>query len=85
VLPAWDGSKTASAGGKPGFGWRKKWRLRALYWPYSVSETGTSSPAVTTKSFPTALVLTAVFDSPGRVDRGFGRANELTTSFRHAR
>jgi hypothetical protein len=55
VLPAWDGSKTALAGSKPGFGTRKSCDL-ALYWPHRVSETGTGrAPAGTTKSFPTAL------------------------------
>jgi hypothetical protein len=54
VLPAWDGSKTALAGSKSGFGWFENVAIEALC---SLSETGTGrAPAGTTKSFPSALV-----------------------------
>jgi hypothetical protein len=54
LLPAWDGSKTALADSKSGFGLRKSGDLA----PY-ISETGSGRvPAGTTKSFPTVLVPT---------------------------
>jgi hypothetical protein len=63
VLPAWDGSKTALAGSKSGFGPEKIWRFTlerpftGLYCSFCLSETGTGrAPAGTTKSFPTALL-----------------------------
>jgi hypothetical protein len=55
LLPAWDGSKTALAGSKSGFGVRKAGDLA----PYiCLSETGKELRPVPQKSFPTVLVPT---------------------------
>jgi hypothetical protein len=75
VLPAWDGSETASAGSKFGFGFEKNWRFRPFYLAVSLFENGSGKALRYHKKLP---------NSPGLATNlvRFERLSQLFTLLR---